>query len=441
MSLLDVYVNDRQVGLLSPEADGAFAFSYLPDTPTDLFVSLLMPVRIKSYEWSRGLPPFFLMNLPEGYKKDLIRHQLGPQADVSDSSLLTLTGQRTIGRVRTLPHGQPLALAADPVELASVLASPDSRELLLRSLAQGVADGVSGVMPKILKEGTTGQQKATAVAERYILKTAPDTLPGLSINEYLCLEVARAALLVVPETRLSDDGNVLAIARFDRTGSGSFVGVEDFCALKGLDPVHKYKGSLEDLAKLVTTYVPAAQQRMACQALWTLLLVNYAVGNADAHLKNFAFTYTSLADVALVPAYDIVTVTAYPKWQDDLPSLTLAGKKQWTCGKLLHQFGGARLGLSKPEMDALREKVVEAVQTISPQIRQYAERYPAFREIGKRMLTAWDRGIECIQPTATTKTQPGRQLREQSGFSDDKALTAERSPYLNPDGAFSHKAR
>ena len=66
-ALLDVYVKDRLVGALGPTAGGAYAFTYLPGTPIEDFVSLTMPVRLESYVWRRGLPPFFLMNLPDSF--------------------------------------------------------------------------------------------------------------------------------------------------------------------------------------------------------------------------------------------------------------------------------------------------------------------------------------------------------------------------------------
>jgi len=92
-------------------------------------------------------------------------------------------------------------------------------------------------------------------------------------------------------------------------------------------------------------------------SLSTLLLLNYAIRNADAHLKNFALTYTSATDVALLPVYDIVTVTAYPEHADDIPGLTLAGKKVWRAGKFLHQYGATRLSLTAAQMNQCVETV------------------------------------------------------------------------------------
>ncbi|MGT2428442.1 HipA domain-containing protein [Cupriavidus basilensis] len=120
-------------------------------------------------------------------------------------------------------------------------------------------------MPKVLARP---EDKATVWTDEFILKTGPVDLPGLSVNEFLCLEVARLAGLEVPETELSDDGQVLAIRRFDRLTDGSRLAVEDFCALRGLDPVNKYKGSLEDLAKLLAIYVSAPHRKESARRLF-----------------------------------------------------------------------------------------------------------------------------------------------------------------------------
>ena len=119
--------------------------------------------------------------------------------------------------------------------MSTLLATSGSREHLLRYLTAGIIDGVSGVMPKTLTE------KTTAALGEYIVKTGPTNYPGLAINEYLCLEVARRAGLTVPAAELSRDGQVLVVRRFDRPKSGEWLAVEDFCALKGLDPVSKLR--------------------------------------------------------------------------------------------------------------------------------------------------------------------------------------------------------
>jgi serine/threonine-protein kinase HipA len=384
--------------------------------------------------------PSFQMNLPEGFKKDLIRQKLGPHADVSDMGLLALTGANTIGRVRAIPHGAPLNTAGSNFDMATLLASPDSRDNLLKHLEAGITEGVSGVMPKTL---ASGDEKATVWTDEFILKTGPVELPGLSINEYLCLEVARNTDLEVPETRLSEDGRVLAIQRFDLDADGTRLGVEDFCALKGFDPVRKYRGTVEDLAKLCNQYLGVDHRKDSKRKLFLLLLLNYALRNADAHMKNYALTYTNERDARFSPVYDIVTVTAYPRYQDDTPALPLKGKKVWCYGKALFEYGGARLSLSPTDMNAALEQVVSAVRKVIPLVSEYADRYPEFREVGKRMLDAWAQGLEDIKPDAKPGKGVPAPLRQQAGLSDMRSDVRRKAanPYVAPDGPFGHKSR
>ncbi|MFD1560445.1 HipA domain-containing protein [Paraburkholderia silviterrae] len=60
------------------------------------------------------------------------------------------------------------------------------------------------------------------------MKTGFEDLPWLALNEYLCLEVARHSGLEVPQAQISDDGQVLAVRRFDRGEAGQMLAVEDF---------------------------------------------------------------------------------------------------------------------------------------------------------------------------------------------------------------------
>ena len=176
--------------------------------------------------------------------------------------------------------------------------------------------------------------------------------------------------------------------------------------------------------------------------LFKLLLLNCAVRNADAHLKNYALIYTSLDDVELAPVYDVLTVTVYDRWANDIPALTLEGKKVWACGKSLQRFAAQRLGLSPQQRTVALESVETALQATFPDIKQYAEKYPYFRETAKRMLNEWETGLAGIQPTATAKQPPPGAVRESLGMSEvEPERKPVANPYVNQDGAFSHKAR
>jgi len=170
------------------------------------------------------------------------------------------------------------------------------------------------------------------------------------------------------------------------------------------------------LAKLLLIYVRGERQGENAAKLYTLLLLNYAVRNADAHLKNFAVTYTSPQDVALAPVYDIVTVTAYPEHVDDIPGLTIAGKKVWPAGKLFRQYGAGRLSLTAALMSFAR-----SASACSPS--------------GNKALD--------ITPAVTAKSRAGQTLKQSVGLSDagKPRKFKKKAVYRNPDGPLSHKSR
>lgn len=434
---LDVHVSGTRVGVLTTTLEGRYVFTYLPETPPEKLVSLSMPVRAESYKWGKGgLHPFFQMNLPEGSKKALLQEKLGSLTAVTDFGLLALTGQRTIGRVRCIPQGERLPTEQDDLQVAALLASPNAHELLMEHLGKGITEGVSGVMPKLLRN-----DKFTTATKEYIVKTGRPDLPGLAINEYLCLSAARRCDLHVPEIALSTDGNVLAIRRFDHLSDGSELAVEDFCALQGLGPESKYAGSLENIAARLKDYLPHEHFHSNAIRLFKLLLLNYAIHNADAHLKNFALIYTSPDDVVLAPVYDILTVTAYREYAKNIPGLTLEGKKVWACGKSLHKFAIQRLNLSTQTCAAALSSVTDALQATFPEIQACAEKFPHFRETAKRMVDEWEQGIAGIQPTASSRLRPSGEVRAFLGMSEASQTSKAINPYVNPDGAFSHKAR
>ena len=448
---LDVYVGGQLVGYLSEGHAASSVFTYAPDAAPARLVSLTMPVRDKSYEYHRGPHPVFQMNLPEGYKKDLLRQTVGPHADTSDLGLLVLTGANGIGRIQVVPAGRALWSIGSREDMASVLASADSRESLLKVLQSDIYEGVSGVMPKSFaaEQPTEPDNRVTAQTPGWILKTGSTSLPWIAINEYLCLEVARAAGLNVPQARLSDDGQVLAVKRFDRLDDGGMLAFEDFCSLAGLLPADKYNGtghlkaSMESMTGIIKERVALESRSEDMARLFTLHLINYALRNGDAHLKNFGLLYTTENDARLSPVFDIVTVTVYPHLLRDSPALTLAGKKTWSCGKDLHDMAGKTMQLTPYVRTRCLEAVQNAVQAVLPEVQEKVEQFPEFRETAKLMLIEWAKGLEDIKPTAKPgKIDPPAPLEEQIGLSGPKGVVRkEVNPYKNKDGAFSHKAR
>lgn len=148
----------------------------------------------------------------------------------------------------------------------------------------------------------------------WILK--PDGPHAMAANETACLRLAAACGLEVPDTDLLDlDGlPVLAIKRYDRRQSPDGpvrVQQEDGCQATSTPPAQKYEEQggpgLRDLATVLRDFGDPAD-------VITLLrrtAFNMAVGNADAHAKNFSLLHESdTSAVKLAPLYDVLSTVA-----------------------------------------------------------------------------------------------------------------------------------
>lgn len=101
---LDVQVLGKKVATLFRDRD-EYVLQYLPETKSNEFISLSMPVREAAWRWPRDLHPFFRQNLPEGYLLGVIREEFGPLLDGTDLSLLAVIGSSGVGRVTVTPEG------------------------------------------------------------------------------------------------------------------------------------------------------------------------------------------------------------------------------------------------------------------------------------------------------------------------------------------------
>ena len=388
---LVAHVNGIPAGYLSPSPDSPkYVFTYFADASSDAFVSLTMPVRAESYVWQEGLHPIFQMNLPEGYQKDLLRHHLGPSMPVDDFHLLAITGSRGIGRTKIFPWGKAPTKNAPAAASIELLAHPDSKAALLEALNTVGTENISGVMPKAI--ALPPDQKLTLPTEHWILKTGRQDTPGIAINEYLCLELAREMQLPVPKTLLSTDGQVIAVERFDRAGDED-IGLEDFCALMGLPPYKKYETTLEAIARHLKIHCAPSELMESSTRLIEMNVLNLVVRNADAHAKNYAMLYSSKENAILAPVYDVLTVSAYPDFAQSPYGLSIGGRKAWNLRKELERIAVEHLNLPKTVVADAVEKVSVAMVKVMPMIAQHVEEFPEFREIGKRMIRLWQEGF------------------------------------------------
>ena len=228
---------------------------------------------------------------------------------------------------------------------------------------------------------------------RHIIKGSSGKLPFAALNEYLCMRVL-AKVLPSAKTEVSRDGNALVVYRFDVDDEGRLLwGMEDFCALLGLRPAAKYETTWERIARAVRDHVPGGRQHETFRHLTAILLLTYALRNADCHAKNIALLYTSRTDVHLSPAYDFLTTGVYAGYQHNPPGIGYLGKKTWTPGKNLMKFIAGTFGIPAREQSIILESISDSVAETVPLVREKMAEHPGFRDIGKRMLLAWQEGV------------------------------------------------
>lgn len=310
--------------------DGDYLFRYQDDASARAAISLLMPVRLDDYR-RRELHPIFQMNLPEGYVLEQLRNRLAKLVPLDPMALLALTGSSSpIGRVTvTSPEIDTLLERQRfPGERLSEILAWDGTEDLFVELVDRyiLRAGISGVQPKVLVPEREDARFTSRTAE-LIIKSGRDEFPGLAINEYLCMSVARESGIPVPEFHLSSNAKLFVMRRFDRDEHLEPIGFEDMAALMGLAAEQKYSKSYSAIAKAIRLFCAPEHVRSSLAQLFATVSLSCILGNGDAHLKNFGLLYADPAqrDARLAPAYDIVNTTAY--LPEDVLALELMGNK------------------------------------------------------------------------------------------------------------------
>lgn len=193
---------------------------------------------------------------------------------------------------------------------------------------------LTGVQAKLSLDVNHGQKnepdRFTIVGlwGRFILKPQTDTYRSLPELEDLTMHMAEAAkIAVVPHGLIRfDDGELCYITRrIDRQPDGSKTAMEDMCQLSERLTEYKYKGSYEQIAKLIKKY--SAVPQLDLVNFWEVVVFSWITGNSDMHLKNFSLYKTPLG-FCLTPAYDLLsTLIVMPQDTEEL-ALTMNGKKR-----------------------------------------------------------------------------------------------------------------
>jgi len=396
MANVDVYVQSENVGLLAKTAQvdefsEKHSFTYLADSKQAL--SLLMPVRIETYDYS-GLHPIFQMNLPEGYLREYLERATAKAFGSDDLTVLTLLGNNQIGRLQYRLEGQVFDDATEVApELSEILSSDDDGlfDQLLKRFA--LRSGVAGVQPKMLLDASymddVPDDKSTVNLNSYVVKTWGGEFPHLACNEYVCLMLCKNAGLDVPDLYISDNGKLFISKRFDIDSDGRALGFEDFCVLQAKSTKQKYDASLESCANTIKQFVSPQCVSQALADFFKLTVINVLVRNGDGHLKNSGIIYDDLKGYQqgtlpdkirqLAPIFDVVSTVVYIK--NDTMALTLTGSKRWPKWKVLEQFAVAYCGLSKKKAAVILADVHQAASDTLPILQDLKKQHEGFSEL------------------------------------------------------------
>lgn len=166
---------------------------------------------------------------------------------------------------------------------------------------------ISGVQPKLSVKLDKKLNVLIPVAEggEYILKPQTATFSNIPENEQCCMDIAESLDIDIPLhclIPLKDNSLAYVVKRFDREKSIK-IHQEDFTQI--LEQADKYKGSAEQIGRKLKDISSAPGYDS--QLFFERVILNFILGNGDAHLKNYSISYRDKDNIRLTPAYDIVS--------------------------------------------------------------------------------------------------------------------------------------
>lgn len=319
-----------RVGTLRPagrELEFVYAATWLAQA--DAF-ALSPRLSLREEPWRGEEVLFFFANLlPEGALLDtLCKLRRLPRGNVLH--LLEAFGRECAGAFEIVPESEarratprkPKYQAYSRIELAADLMRLRNHVPLLQSHSE-LRLSLAGAQNKIPLRYAHGKLSLPVggAPSTHILKPVlqPQTqFPDAVLNEAFCLRLAAALGMTVPETIvLTDPKPVLLIERYDRVVDSDRIErlhQLDMCQLSGVLPDQKYEadggpGFADCFAQIDQHSALPAADRLR---LVDWMIVNFLIGNADAHAKNVSMLYGADGRLRLAPAYDLLALGYWP---------------------------------------------------------------------------------------------------------------------------------
>lgn len=198
---------------------------------------------------------------------------------------------------------------------------------------------VTGVQPKLslgLNNEFDAPERFTIVGlwGEYILKPQTETYSNLPEIEDLTMHLAEISKIETVEHSLIKlkSGQLAYITKRIDRNDGKKLHIEDMCQLTERLTEQKYKGSYEQISKVIKKFT--ANPGLDVTNYYELVLFCFLTGNSDMHLKNFSLIKRNLK-YDLCPAYDLVASELVVEGDDEDLALNLNGKKKKLSEKIL----------------------------------------------------------------------------------------------------------
>ncbi|GAA4392027.1 type II toxin-antitoxin system HipA family toxin [Tsukamurella soli] len=320
------------------------------------------------------LPQWFSNLLPEGRLRDWIARERRVSAQ-REIELLLQIGHDLPGAVTVIEGGTAREWTEDEVAPQWDDEAPGPWKFSLAGV---------GMKFSMVQAGDRLVLPARDVLGRWIVKLPDTGFADIPANEAAMMSLAELAGLDVPEHRLvhrdelgplppgawqASEAHAYAVRRFDRA-DGERIHIEDFAQVRGKYPgdTEKYQGTFETVAALCYRGTDLRALREWARRV----AFNLAIGNGDAHLKNWSLIYPDGRHPTLSPVYDLVSTRSH------LPDDDLGLKFTGTRNVDRVSPGGfavveGRLGVDGGGLEEIAAETVRAVIENAPGV---ADRYP-----------------------------------------------------------------
>ncbi|MGA6164105.1 type II toxin-antitoxin system HipA family toxin [Amycolatopsis magusensis] len=268
------------------------------------------------------LPSWFSNLLPEERLRRWIAAQRGVPLH-REVDLLLEVGRDLSGAVQVI----------DDEEAAGNVQWPDGSIRRTRTRGKRSPDELSVQGLRFSLAGVTMKFSMVRVGERltlpavdelgdWIVKLPDASFPGVPQNEFAMMSLAKRVGLDVPEILMRHRDELpeipdplwangepwaYSVRRFDRDESRVPIHIEDLAQVVGVYPEDKYDSNFETVAALMYRRSDTDSLREFIRRF----VFNVAIGNSDAHLKNWSFLYPNGRSVRISPVYDLVATGPY----------------------------------------------------------------------------------------------------------------------------------